>query len=90
MNNYVAKVANLFLHRRGSTLQLSPLDWQMISEWERKGVPLQIVCRVIDDIFDKIQMKPKHLRPNIKTIAYCAEEIEIAFETWCELQVGKI
>lgn len=89
MANYLSEVSDLFLRRRGSTLGLSPLDWQTIDQWERDGIPLRIVIRVINEVFDNIEMKPKKLRPRVKSISYCADEIEIAFENWCELQVGK-
>ena len=88
MSNYLTEVSDLFLRRRGSTLSLSPLDWQLISEWELL-IPLHVTIRAINNIFDIIEQKPKHLRPRIKSISYCAEEIEIAFEEWSALQVGK-
>ena len=89
MNNYISEVSDLFLRRRGSTLNLSPIDWQLISEWELEEIPLHIVVRAINDLFDNIDQKPKRLRPSVKSISYCAEEIEIAFEEWLALQVGK-
>lgn len=89
MNNYISDVADLFIRRRGRALNLSPLDWTMIEKWQRDGVPLRIVLRAIDDVFDKMETKPKRLRPQIKSISYCADEIETAFENWLELQVGK-
>lgn len=88
-SNYLSEVSDLFLRRRGTTLNLSPLDWQKISEWELEQIPLRIVIRAINDVFDTIEQKPKRLRPQIKSISYCAEEIEIAFEEWLSLQVGK-
>lgn len=88
MSNYLSEVSDLFLRRRGTTLNLSPMDWQIISEWELH-IPLFIVLRSINNVFDIIEMKPKHLRPRVKSISYCAEEIEIAYEEWAALQVGK-
>lgn len=89
MSNYFTEVSDLFIKRRGTTLNLSPLDWQIIAEWENEQIPLHIVIRAINDLFDKIEEKPKRLRPRVKSIAYCADEIEIAFEEWLSLQVGK-
>jgi hypothetical protein len=88
-SNYLSEVSNLFLTCRGSTLHLSPLDWQLISEWELQGIPLPVVLRAINDVFDKYYMQPKAKQKPVKSISYCAEEIEAAFEMWCELQVGK-
>lgn len=88
-SNYLSQVSDLFLQRRGRTLGLSPLDWQTISEWELKGIPLHVVCRAINDVFDNYEMQPKNKKRQIKSISYCAEEIETAFGNWLELQVGK-
>lgn len=71
-SNYLSEVAELFLKRRGSTLGLSPLDWELIANWERAGIPLRIVCRAIDDVFDKYYMQPKSKQRPVKSIAYCA------------------
>jgi hypothetical protein len=88
-SNYLSAVSDVFLQRRGSTLHLSPLDWTVIEKWQTDGIPLFIVVRAVNDVFDKIEMKPKQLQPQIKSIAYCAEEIVSAFENWLELQIGK-
>lgn len=88
-SNYLSEVTNLFLQRRGRALNISPLDWQTIAEWEQRGIPLRIVLRAINDVFDKYYMQPKAKQKPVKSISYCAEEIETAFEMWCELQVGK-
>lgn len=88
MSSYLSEVSDLFLQRRGSTLGLSPLDWQMISEWELKGIPLAVVCRAIDEVFGKYEKLPKNKKRTVKSISYCAEEIETAFEIWRELQIG--
>lgn len=88
-SNYLLEVSDLFLRRRGSTLTLSPLDWQTITEWELQGIPLRVVLRAINDVFDKYEMQPKKKQRPVKSISYCAEEIETAFGNWLELQVGK-
>ena len=88
-SNYLLEASDLFLRRRGSTLNLSPLDWQTITEWETRGIPLRIVLRAINDVFDKYDMQPKNKKRQIKSISYCAEEIEASFEEWGKLQVGR-
>lgn len=88
-SNYLSEVVNLFLTRRSSTLNLSPLDWQIVAAWEKQGIPLHIVIRAINGVFDKYYMQPKAKQKPIKSISYCSEEIQIAFENWLQLQVGK-
>jgi hypothetical protein len=43
--SYPALVAEFFLQLRGSGLLLSPLDQELVGEWERRGIPAAVVCR---------------------------------------------
>jgi hypothetical protein len=43
--SYQALVAEYFLQLRGAGLLLSPLDQELVAEWERRGVPSSVVCR---------------------------------------------
>lgn len=43
--SYLAVVSEFFLHLRGAGLLLSPLDQELVSEWERRGLPAAVVCR---------------------------------------------
>lgn len=87
--NYAVEVANLFVTRRGTTLMISPLDAQQVMDWQKMGIPLHVVCRAIDDVFDNYYRQPKRKQRPVRTIAYCAEEVEAAFSEWCEMQVGR-
>jgi hypothetical protein len=42
---YQAVVGEFFLALRGSGLLLSPLDQELVAEWERRGLPVPVVCR---------------------------------------------
>lgn len=43
--DYRAVVAEFFLGLRGGGLMLSPLDEEVVADWERRGVPVAVVCR---------------------------------------------
>jgi len=43
--SYQAVVAEYFLGLRGSGLMLSPLDEEQVGDWERRGLPVAVVCR---------------------------------------------
>ncbi len=43
--SYRAVVAEYFLGLRGSGLLLSPLDDDLVADWERRGLPVAVVCR---------------------------------------------
>ena len=43
--SYQAVVGEFFLQLRGAGLLLSPLDQELVTEWERRGLPVAVVCR---------------------------------------------
>jgi hypothetical protein len=43
--SYQAVVAEYYLGLRGAGLLLSPLDAELVADWERRGLPLAVVCR---------------------------------------------
>jgi hypothetical protein len=43
--SYQAIVAEYFLALRRSGLLLSPLDAEQVADWERRGLPLPVICR---------------------------------------------
>ncbi|HTN54303.1 MAG TPA: hypothetical protein VML50_17980 [Anaeromyxobacter sp.] len=42
---YQAVVTEYFLGLRGAGLLVSPLDQELVAEWERRGLPAAVVCR---------------------------------------------
>lgn len=67
---------------------LSPLDWALIESWQERGVPLHIILRGIEKVFDGVDSQPKRRR-SVKSLMYCREEIEAQYAEWLERQVGK-
>jgi len=43
--SYQAVIAEYFLGLRGAGLMISPLDQDLVAEWERRGLPAAVVCR---------------------------------------------
>jgi hypothetical protein len=86
--NYFTEIEETFVRRRGKNLMLSPLDWALIESWQEREVPLHIVLRGIECVFDTIDKQPNRKR-SVKSLSYCKEEIEAQFAEWLESQVGK-
>ncbi len=42
---YETVVSEYFLGLRGAGLMLSPLDLEQVRRWERRGIPVAVVCR---------------------------------------------
>jgi hypothetical protein len=51
---YAALVSEFFLQLRGTGLLLSPLDQELVAEWERRGVPAAVVCRGMRRGFEEL------------------------------------
>lgn len=66
---------------------LSPLDWALIETWQERGIPLHIVLRAIENVFDGFDKKPT--TRTIKGLMYCREEVEAQYEEWLRSQAGK-
>lgn len=86
--NYYTEIEDTFVRRRGRHLFLSPLDWAMIDGWKERGIPLHIVLRSIEAVFDVYDRQPPGTR-TIKSLFYCREEIEIQHREWLNSQTGK-
>lgn len=85
--NYFTEIEETFVRRRGKHLLLSPIDWAMIEGWQDRGVPLHIVIRAIESVFDGYDKNPGPR--SIKGLLYCREEVEAQFKEWTEMQAGK-
>lgn len=59
-----------------------------MESWERREVPLHVVLRGIEKVFDNQDAKSGRRR-TIKGLSYCREEIEAQYEEWLERQIGK-
>lgn len=85
--NYFTEIEETFIRRRGKNLLLSPLDWALIEDWQERGIPLHVVIRSIESVFDVFDKQP--IRPRtIKSLFYCREEIEAQYAEWAASQAG--
>ena len=85
--NYFTEIEETFVRRRGKNLLLSPLDWALIESWQERGIPLHIVLRAVESVFDTYDKQP--MRPRaIKSLFYCREEIEAQYIEWAAGQAG--
>ena len=59
----------------------------MIEGWRDRGIPLHIVLRAIEGVFDGYDKNPGPR--SIKGLLYCREEVEAQFQEWTAMQAGK-
>jgi hypothetical protein len=86
--NYFTEIEETFVRRRGKHLLISSIDWVMIEAWKERGIPLHIVIRAIESVFDVYDKQPEGTR-TIKSLLYCREEIEVQYKEWQASQTGK-
>ena len=86
--NYFTEIEDTFIRRRGKNLFLSPIDWALIESWQDRGIPMHIVIRSIESVFDIYDKQPARTR-SIKSLFYCREEIEVQYAEWSRSQTGK-
>ncbi len=84
--DYFTEIEELFIRRRGKHLFLNPVDWSLMERWKEKGVPIRIVLRAIDKVFDIHDARQQ--RRSVKSLFYCQEEVEAQFTEWLQGQVG--
>jgi len=85
--NYFTEIEDAFIRRRAKHLLLSPLDWALMEGWQDRGIPLHIVLRAIESVFDGFDKQPNQNR-TIKSLFYCREEVEAQYAEWTAAQVG--
>lgn len=86
--NYFTEIEDTFIRRRAKNLFLSPLDWALIEQWQDRGIPLYIVIRSVESVFDVFDQQPAGTR-TIKSLFYCREEVEVQYKEWSKSQAGK-
>jgi len=86
--NYFTEIEETFVRRRGRNLLLSPLDWTLIESWQEREIPLHIVLRAIESIFDAMEKKPGAQLRAVKSLSYCKEEIEAQYAEWIQSRTG--
>ena len=80
--SYVTEVAELFVSRRQTAEILTPTDYEIIAEWEKEEIPLEIVLNSINCIFDCFGTNNEHFK--MKAIADVQTEIEKNFANWLQ------
>jgi len=83
------RIEQYFSQKRGLPTLLSPMDWQLIDQWKKIGIPLKVIYQGIDRSFEKFK-RAKKKGVKINSISYCNQEVLRAWEEYKELAVGKI
>ncbi len=84
---YFQDLEAAFIRLRGAPLLLSPADWQVAKRWRREGVPLELVVRVMERVFER-QAEPDK-KAGIRSLRYFRSAVAGAWQRILELGGGE-
>ena len=76
-DEYFHTIEETFIRLRGAPLLLSPADWQTARLWHEEGIPLQLVDRVMEEVF--LRLRERDPKRKIHSLRYCAPAVESAW-----------
>lgn len=82
---YFLELEDLFIDLRGAPLMLSPSDWQVAKAWRRRGIPLELVRRVLREVFEKRKQREAD---DIVSLRYFRRPVEGTWKKARELAAG--
>ena len=86
---YASVVAEFFLGLRGSGLMLSPLDTELVAEWERRGIPIAVVCRGLRRGLEERMLERPPGTPPPRALRACRHAVEDEWRAYRHGLVGE-
>ncbi|NIM91218.1 MAG: hypothetical protein GTO17_09750 [Candidatus Aminicenantes bacterium] len=86
-SRYFQEIAHQFLKSRGAPFFLSSKDLDLITAWEKMGIPLRVALEGVDRAFESYRAKPT-ARRKVLSLAFCNNQVLKAFEQYKERKVG--
>ena len=75
--NYLVTVDRFFLSLKDSGMALSATDYDLIQQWENRGIPVNVVCRGIENGVAEFETQRQTSRMGLNYLkVYIEEELE--------------
>lgn len=84
---YFQTIARHFFEQRGAPFYLSSKELDLISSWEKKGIPLRVVLEGIKKTFENCQMK-RGRKQKVFSLLYCNLPVLKIFNQHKERKIG--
>ena len=72
--NYLVTVEQFFLSLKDSGLALSATDYDLIQQWENRGIPVKVVCRGIENGVAEFATQRRSARMGLNYLKVYVEE----------------
>lgn len=86
-SRYFQEIARHFLAKRGAPFFLSARDLDLVSSWERAGIPLPVVLEGIEKALD-VPRAGSPAKGKIMSLSFCRRAVERAFDQHRDRRVG--
>ena len=86
--NYLSSIEQYFLSLINTGVSLSPLDYQIIRSWEKRGIPLSVACSGIKRGIESFVKANGPYKPLPRSIKYCENPVENEFINYKRLKIG--
>jgi len=82
-HQYFQAIEEAFVRLRGAPLLLPPKDWQTARAWHREGIPLDLVLRTVEEVFERRRERGEEQK--VLYLRYCDRAVRGAWEEAREL-----
>ena len=86
--NYLSCIEQYFLSLIKKGVSLSPLDYQIIRSWEKRGIPLSVACSGLKRGIESFVKANGPYKPLPRSIKYCEAPVENEFINYKRRKVG--
>ena len=82
-HEYFRQIEDTFIRLRGAPFLLSPSDWRLAQTWHDEGIPVDLVCRALETLFQRRSESGREGK--VQSLRYCAAAVEDAWRERREL-----
>jgi hypothetical protein len=80
---YFRQIEETFIRLRGTPFLLSPSDWRLAQGWYTEQIPVEVVCRALEELFAR--RADRGAAGKVQSLRYCAAAVESAWRERREL-----
>ncbi len=80
---YHSDIEAQFIRSRGKKVMLNPTDWNLMSEWQKQGIPLHIAIRGIEKTFSQERDR------SIGSLSFCSKAVDAEFVKHLQSHAGE-